>query len=90
MHHITENVSYEWLQNQVEKNDGPRCEQDELIQKFTDRLNQERAGTKYKPLTVAAVAVKLSRIPTADLHAFHKQCEAANSFSRYFWWALKP
>lgn len=66
---------------------GPR---DELIQKFTDRLNQARVGTKFKPLTCRAVAVKLSHLPTSDLWPFYRQCESARSFSAYFWWALRP
>lgn len=66
-----------------------RSERDEILQKFIDRLNQARIGTKYKPLSGRAVAIKVSHIPTSDLHAFYRQCEQAKSFSAYFFWALK-
>lgn len=66
-----------------------RSERDEVIQKFVDRLNAARAGTKYPPLEPRAVAVKLSHLSVSDLWAFYGQCEHARSFSRYFWWAIK-
>lgn len=66
-----------------------RCERDEVIQKFVDRLNAARVGTKYPPLKPAAIAVKLSHLSVSDLWAFYGQCEHARSFSRYFWWAIK-
>lgn len=67
-----------------------RCERDELIQTFTNRLNAARQGTKWKPLTYRAIAVKLAHLSVSDLYAFQKQCEQAKSFSAYFFWALKP
>jgi len=66
-------------------------ERAELIGKFTDRLNLDRDGVKFKKLSYAAVAVKLAHIKSNfDLYAFMRACEQANSFSKYFWWALKP
>lgn len=69
---------------------APRSEREELVGMFLERLNNARLGTKYKPLTGRAVAVKLSHIPTGDLWAFYQQCERANNFSAYFFWALNP
>lgn len=43
-----------------------------------------------RDVTAQDLGVLLSHIPTADLYAFRRQCEKARSFSRYFWWALKP
>lgn len=78
------------LSNYTVEKANIRSERDELVQKFLERLNQAREGTKYKPLTARAVAIKLSHVPTRDLWAFYKQCEQAKSFSAYFFWALKP
>jgi hypothetical protein len=41
-----------------------------------------------KPLTPASVAVKVSHLD--ELRHFFLACEQARSFSRFFWWALKP
>ena len=66
-------------------------ERSELIGIFTDRLNRDRDGVKYKKLSYAAVSVKLAHIKTNfDLYAFLRSCEEARSFSAYFWWAIKP
>lgn len=66
-------------------------ERAELIGKFTDRLNKERDGVKYKKLTYKRVGFLLSHLKgTSELYAFLRQCEEARSFSAYFWWALKP
>lgn len=65
-------------------------ERAELIEKFLTRLNKAREGTPYPPLKPAAIAFKLSHIPTSDLYAFYKECERAKNFGAYFWWALNP
>lgn len=75
-------------QPQLEKAKGG-SERAELIGQFLVRLNQARVGTKWKPLTARAVAVKLGHVPTRDLYAFLKECERAQSFSAFFFWALK-
>jgi hypothetical protein len=66
-------------------------ERAELVGKFTDRLNLDRDGVKYKKLTHARVGFLLSHIKSDfDLYAFLRACDEARSFSAYFWWALKP
>ena len=45
-----------------------RSERDEHIQRFTDRINDGRKGTSFKPITPQFVAIKLSHIPTTDLY----------------------
>lgn len=67
-----------------------RSERDELIQKFTDRLNEGRVKDGFKPLTCRAVAVKLAHLPVNDLYFFFQQCNKARNFGAKFWWALKP
>ena len=67
-----------------------QSERAELIDRFVQRLNQARVGTKYKPLTPRAVAVWLSYIPTEELYPFFRKCENAKSFSKLFWWHVKP
>jgi hypothetical protein len=57
---------------------------------FLARLNPPRLAGGFNKLSPAFLAKKLQGIPTADLHAFYQQCERANNFSRYFWWALRP
>jgi hypothetical protein len=70
-------------------------ERAELIGYFRDRLNATRDGKKYKKLTYAAVAVKLSHIKSlSDLYYLKSVCEDAERrgkpFSAIFWWSIKP
>lgn len=60
-----------------------------IIKDFIDIINLERKGTKYKPLTARAIAIKLSHLSEQDLHFFYKKCSNAKSFSKCFWGCLK-
>lgn len=72
----------------VEKNRG--SQRGEMLDKFLARLNPSRVAAGYKPLSHARIAVLVSHIPTEDLYAFYKQCEASQlPFSAYFHWAIK-
>ena len=62
----------------------------ELVQRFHLRINKEREGSKYKPLSAKAVGVLLGHIPTEDLHAFMRMCEKGDVFSKVFFGAIKP
>ena len=73
-----------------QKTDGPRSERDELVQKFTDRLNVDRVRSGRKPYPARVVAVKLSLVKTDELWFFYQLCDRANNFGAYFHWALKP
>ena len=64
-------------------------ERAEFIGMFLDKINEERVGTKYKPLEVSVVAMKVSHVPTGDLYAFYKQCLDADSFGAMFFYSLK-
>ena len=69
-------------------------ERQEIIYKFTEAINNERYGTKYKPMTGKAVACKLGHLKdNATLYYFLSQCKdyqnRHGSFSKYFFGALK-
>jgi hypothetical protein len=67
-----------------------RDERPHLISQFVEGINRERVGTKYKPMTPRAVAIKLSHIKEkSDLYYFLKRCEEGDSFGKVFFGALK-
>lgn len=66
-----------------------RTERGDLLTTFTERLNQERLGTKYKPLNLKYVAHLLSVYKTGDLYILLRKCESAKSFSKCFWYFAK-
>lgn len=68
---------------------SPRSERGELIGLFLERLNNDRLGSKYKPLTAARVGMMLRFLKTPDLRAFFRECEYAGNFSKFFWWRFK-
>jgi hypothetical protein len=66
-----------------------------IVSQFVEALNNERIGTKYKPLSPRAVAVKLGHLKdNHTLYYFLSQCNTykrtKGSFSKCFWGALKP
>jgi len=65
-----------------------RSERDELIANFLGHGLQlrDRKTKELRPATDRDLAFILRHIPTTDLF----QCTQARSFSRYFFWALKP
>lgn len=68
-------------------------ERGELLEFFTAKINATRDGKKYKKLHIAAIAVKLSHIPTKDLYYLKSVCLDAERegkpFSAIFWWSIK-
>lgn len=63
----------------------------EQLDRFLERLNAARVGTKYKPLTIQRLAMMLAHIPTEDLHAFYQMCEKSDlPFGAKFHYELKP
>ena len=60
----------------------------QFLQQFQEKLNKERG--EYKPLTGKDLGMLMSYIKTEDLYDFYKQCEAANSFSKFWWYTIKP
>jgi hypothetical protein len=51
---------------------------------------KDRKTKELRDATGHDIAILFGHVPTGDLHAFFKQCEGARSFSRVFWWAIKP
>ena len=52
---------------------------DEAITSFTDGINAERKGTKWKPITEKRVAIKINRHPSLkdsqqECRALYKRC----------------
>lgn len=76
----------------TEKKSTPRTAEEEMINKFMERLNVDRTG-KYKKLSFIAVRKKLydSEVRTqSQLYAFYKECENSRiGFSKFYWWSLK-
>ncbi|HEC32773.1 MAG TPA: hypothetical protein ENI63_00755 [Candidatus Kaiserbacteria bacterium] len=72
-----------------QKNKNINNERADLVFRFTQSINKERVGTKYKKLTARGVAIKLGHIPTSDLYFFLKQCDNAKSFGKMFFGCLK-
>lgn len=59
-------------------------ERQELIQRIQCAINVERVGTKYKPVTGRAVAMKVAHIPTTDLYYLDSICrDAKNRGKKY-------
>lgn len=71
------------------KKTGANSERADLIGRFHVKLNQERKGTKYKPLSVKFVAVKVGHLSVSDLYFFFKRCNEGDSFGKVFFGALK-
>src|SRR5574343_2112335 len=69
-------------------------ERQAVISDFVEEINAERIGTKWKPITPRAVAIKLSHVDLDDLYAFLSMCRdyknRKGSFSKAFFGALKP
>jgi hypothetical protein len=77
------------------KRSGVNSERAELVGWFTDRLNEARRGTKFKPLAYRSVGVKLAHLRrVSDLYYLRTVCLDAERrgipFSAAFWSALKP
>lgn len=69
-------------------------ERGELLEFFTDKLNLTRDGKAFKKLKISRVAMLVSHLSVQDLYYLKSTCEDAqrrgNSFSKHFWWAIKP
>lgn len=53
------------------------------------RVNTERIGTKYKPLSKKIIAIKLAPFSLEDLDYLVKQCSQKSNFSKMFFGMLK-
>lgn len=80
----------ELLQIKTSSASNIRSERASIVQDFVERLNKEREGTQYKPLSPRSVAVKMAHLSLEDLYWFYKNCDNAScGFSRAWWGSLK-
>lgn len=69
-----------------------RTERGELLSWFTENINAERDGVKYKKLSIGAVAVKLQKLNLQDLYymkAVLNDRSPGYPFGKAFWGMLK-
>lgn len=64
-------------------------ERQELIQRFVDKINLERVGTKFKPVTARQINALISFLHIRDLYWLWSVCEQASSFSKKFFGVLR-
>ena len=64
-------------------------ERQELIQRFVDKVNVERVGTKFKPVIWRQINGLVAQVKIGDLYWLYKECERGDSFSKNFFGILK-
>lgn len=60
-----------------------------LLDIALQRINYERKDTKYKPLSMKALAIKTSHLSVEDLSYLVKVCQQKSQFARMFFGLLK-
>ncbi len=60
-----------------------------IIKDCLDRINAERQGTKYKPMTPRTLAIKLGHLTTEDIKFHHAQCCKVKNYGRLFFGLIK-
>jgi hypothetical protein len=70
---------------------GARSEREELLNKFFDRIDEERKGTKWKPINRRAYAIKLNIAfkNLWDLQRFYAECNDYGNFGQRFFGGFK-
>lgn len=85
----------EILENYINKlQEKPKLnygEWQELVGKFTDRLDENRVKNGFKKLGPRFYSIKMaeSKLTTQDLYWFYRYCEDAKDFGKTWWWSLK-
>ena len=74
---------------QVAKKLNITSERQELIQRFVDKINLERIGTRFQPVTWKQINGLVALIKISDLYWLYKTCESRDSFSKAFFGILK-
>ncbi|TSC67486.1 MAG: hypothetical protein CEO19_210 [Parcubacteria group bacterium Gr01-1014_73] len=64
-------------------------ERQECIQRFVDKINLERIGTKFKPATWRQINGLVAHVKIGDLYWLFKECERGDFFSKKFFGILK-
>lgn len=61
-----------------------------IIAEFVEEINKERIGTRWKPASPRAIAMKVSHLKTNhDLYFLLSKCKKAKSFGACFFGELK-
>lgn len=64
-------------------------ERQECVQRFVDRINMERVGTRFKPVIWKQINGLVAQVKVGDLYWLFKECERGDSFSKKFFGILK-
>lgn len=84
---------FDILPKKIEKKEKPLNERQGILKQFVEEINKERIGTKFKPITGRAVAMKTSHIPTKDLYYLLSICKDGKnrngSFGKVFFGSIK-
>lgn len=69
-----------------------KSERAELLSNFLGHgiKLRDRKTKELRDATGHDIAILLGHVPTGDLWAFHKKSTEARSYSRWFWFMLKP
>ena len=71
------------------KQGQPRNEREEFLQLCLERINKDRIGTKYKPLSFLALKLKTQYLSDKDLKWLYFHCEKSDNFSRLFFGLIR-
>lgn len=67
-----------------------RSRRDELIDRLVNGINLSRIGTKYKPVTLRQISIRVNKNPffkgrDGELELLIKTCEEKGSYSKFFY-----
>ena len=66
-----------------------KTERGELLTYFVSKINQERTGTKYKPVSISWIGIKTSHLDVSDLYYLKTICDKSPCWSKVFFGSLK-
>lgn len=61
----------------------------ELVGRFTERINPILVAGGYKPKSYKYFAMKLAGLTYSEKEQLYYDCEKAKNFSAFFYWKLK-
>lgn len=66
----------------------------QFVDEATEIINRERIGTKWKPVTKRAVAIRINLVCPKEggdawVVDFRKECTSSKNYSKTFWGASK-
>ena len=77
-------------------NDMPKVEKSTItnerqliLSEILEKINAEREGTKWKPMTGRGLAIKTSFLSLSDLKYHHYNCLKAKEYGRLFFGLMK-